>query len=50
MHVNGIPVSNIPLARSFGWWQVLICSERKILFAACWWLVCSERKTMLAGG
>jgi hypothetical protein len=31
-----------------GWWLVLICSERKVLLADCWWLVCSERK-VLAG-
>jgi hypothetical protein len=35
---------------SFGWWLVLICSERKILLADCWWLICSERKVLLAGG
>jgi hypothetical protein len=29
---------------------VLICSERKVLLADCWWLVCSERKVPLAGG
>jgi hypothetical protein len=29
---------------------VLICSERKVLLADCWWLVCSERKVLLAGG
>jgi hypothetical protein len=34
----------------FGWWLVLICSERKVLVAGCWWLVCSERKVLLAGG
>jgi WD40 repeat protein len=27
---------------------VLICSERKVLLAGCWWLVCSERKVLLA--
>jgi hypothetical protein len=37
-------------ACSFGWWLVLICSERKVLLAGCWWLVCSERKVLLAGG
>jgi hypothetical protein len=31
-------------ACSFGWWLVLICSERKVLLAGCWWLICSERK------
>jgi hypothetical protein len=34
----------------FGWWLVLICSERKVLLTDCWWLVCSERKILLAGG
>jgi hypothetical protein len=33
-----------------GWWLVLICCERKVLLAGCWWLVCSERKVLLAGG
>jgi hypothetical protein len=33
-----------------GWRLVLICSERKVLLAGCWWLVCSERKVLLAGG
>jgi hypothetical protein len=28
---------------------VLICSERKVLLASCWWLViCSERKVLMA--
>jgi hypothetical protein len=39
-----------PTACSFGRWLVLICSERKVLLADCWWLVCSERKVLLAGG
>jgi hypothetical protein len=26
---------------------VLVCSERKVLLAGCWWLVCSERKILL---
>jgi hypothetical protein len=34
----------------FGWWLVLVCYERKVLLAGCWWLVCSERKVLLAGG
>jgi hypothetical protein len=41
------------IACSFGWWLmvlVLVCSERKVLLADCWWLVCSERKILLAGG
>jgi hypothetical protein len=29
---------------------ILICCERKVLLAGCWWLVCSERKVLLAGG
>jgi hypothetical protein len=33
-----------------GWWLMLICFERKILLASCWWLICSERKVLLAGG
>jgi hypothetical protein len=36
-------------ACSFGWRLVLICSERKVLLAGCWWLVCCERKLLLAG-
>jgi hypothetical protein len=27
---------------------VLVCSERRVLLAGCWWLVCSERKVLLA--
>jgi hypothetical protein len=34
----------------FGWWLVLIYSERKVLPADCWWLIYSERKVLLAGG
>jgi hypothetical protein len=26
---------------------VLICSERRVLLAGCWWLICSERKVLL---
>jgi hypothetical protein len=44
----------ISSACSFGWWLMagadLICCERKVLLADCWWLVCSERKVLLAGG
>jgi hypothetical protein len=29
-------------ACSFGWWLVLVCSERNILLAGCWWLICSD--------
>jgi hypothetical protein len=31
-------------------WLVLICSERKVLLADCWWLIYSEKKVLLAGG
>jgi hypothetical protein len=37
-------------ARSVGQWLVLVCCERKVLLADCWWLVCRERKVLLAGG
>jgi hypothetical protein len=37
-------------AYSFGWWLVLIFSERKVLLVGCWWLVCFERKVLSAGG
>jgi hypothetical protein len=37
-------------ACSFGWWLVLVCSERKVLLGGCWWLICSERKVVLSGG
>jgi hypothetical protein len=39
-----------PVRLAGGWWLVLICSERKVLLADCWWLVCSERKVLLASG
>jgi hypothetical protein len=26
---------------------VLVCSERRVLLAGCWWLICSERKVLL---
>jgi hypothetical protein len=39
-----------PVRLAGGWLLVLICSERKILLADCWWLVCSERKVLVAGG
>jgi hypothetical protein len=39
-----------PVRLAGGWWLVLICSERKVLLAGCWWLICSERKALLAGG
>jgi hypothetical protein len=39
-----------PVRLASGWWLVLVCSERKVLLAGCWWLVCSERKLLLAGG
>jgi hypothetical protein len=38
------------VADGWCWWLVLVCSERKIVLAGCWWLVCSERKVLLAGG
>jgi hypothetical protein len=38
------------LINSLFGWLVLVCSERKVLLAGCWWLVCSERKVLLAGG
>jgi hypothetical protein len=31
-----------------GWWLVLVCSERRVPLAGCWWLVCSERRVLLA--
>jgi hypothetical protein len=27
---------------------VLVCSERRVLLAGCWWLVCCERKSTAA--
>jgi hypothetical protein len=36
------------LTSLFGW-LVLVCSERRVLLAVCWWLVCSERKVLLVG-
>jgi hypothetical protein len=39
-----------PVRLAGGWWLVLVCSERRVLLAGCWWLVCSERKVLLAGG
>jgi hypothetical protein len=51
---NLIPFYCLPppvvLVCSFGWWLVLVCSERKVLLAGCWWLICCERKVLLAGG
>jgi hypothetical protein len=44
------PYSSVSQPCSFGWWLVLICAERKVLLAGCWWLICSERKVLLAGG
>jgi hypothetical protein len=37
-----------PIRLAGGWRLVLICSERKVLLADCWWLVCSERKVLVA--
>jgi hypothetical protein len=42
--------TNFLTACSFGWWLVLVCSERKVLLSGWWWLVCSEIKVLLAGG
>jgi hypothetical protein len=39
-----------PVRLAGGWWLVLVCSERRVLLAGCWWLVCCERKVLLAGG
>jgi hypothetical protein len=39
-----------PVRLAGGWWLVLICCERKVLLAGCWWLICSDRKVLLAGG
>jgi hypothetical protein len=44
-----IRFSRTRAACSFGWWLVLICSERKVRLADCWWLIGSERKTLLTG-
>jgi hypothetical protein len=30
-----------PVRLAGGWWLVLVCSERRVLLASCWWLVCS---------
>jgi hypothetical protein len=39
-----------PVRLTGGWWLVLVCSERRVLLAGCWWLICCERKVLLAGG
>jgi hypothetical protein len=39
-----------PVRLAGGWWLVLVCCERRVLLAGCWWLVCCERKVLLAGG
>jgi hypothetical protein len=44
------PYTSQPVRLAGGWWLVLVCSERRVLLAGCWWLVCSERKVLLAGG
>jgi hypothetical protein len=46
----GCPANLQPVRLAGGWRLVLICSERKVLLAGCWWLVCSERKVLVAGG
>jgi hypothetical protein len=28
---------------------MLVCSERKVMLADCWWLICYERKVLLVG-
>jgi hypothetical protein len=39
-----------PVRLAGGRWLILICSERKVLLAGCWWLICSEGKVLLAVG
>jgi hypothetical protein len=39
-----------PVRLAANWWLVLVCFDRKILLAGCWWLICYERKVLLAGG
>jgi hypothetical protein len=41
---QGHTVANELAACLFGWWPMLIYSERKVLLAGCWWLIYSERK------
>jgi hypothetical protein len=50
LHVQRSTISLFVWLVADGWWLVLICCERKVLLAGCWWLVCSERKVLLAGG
>jgi hypothetical protein len=45
-----ISCGHLLFAAIYCWWLVLICAERKVLLADCWWLICSERKVLLAGG
>jgi hypothetical protein len=33
-----------PVRLAEGWWLMLICFERKVLLADCWWLVRSQKK------
>jgi hypothetical protein len=40
MHVD----YTLSASRSLFGWLVLVCSERRVLLADCWWLVCCERK------
>jgi hypothetical protein len=35
-------------ACSFGWWPMVICSERKVLLSFWWWPVCYEKNVLLA--
>jgi hypothetical protein len=37
-------IIHLTLSCSFGWWLVLICSERKVLMVGCW-LVLREKTT-----
>jgi hypothetical protein len=44
------------IASSFGWWLELICYERKVLLAGCWfvlrgkyWWLISQTNRVLAG-
>jgi hypothetical protein len=38
---------NSPFVLAGGRWPVLVCSERKVLLAGCWWLICSEREVLV---
>jgi hypothetical protein len=47
--VYNMSSSSSSSARSFGWWLVLVCSERKSTLVWLLVAVCSERKVPLAG-